>query len=224
MLVFLFGLALMTSDDTADQQQTYEIDDGIEAETNLQVGDEGSLESEIQFDDAEEIERPITLTPNPINMGQVVIGTEATNVLTIGTNSKSAIKIISVDLEDVAAEGFTFENMCNGQELRGRGTCMVTMHWLPTMSYNFQNNFKIVWRETNVADKDAKHDEVAVYGNAVTKEECSFCDAGSSLSGKSAGSPDKKNMRLAVGPDGKVIGYIDENGIVYDENGNEIGS
>ena len=141
MLVFLFGLALMTSEEPQEEQQTYEIDNSIDAETNLQVGDEGSLESEIQFDDAEEIERPITLTPNPINMGQVVIGTEATNVLTIGTNSKSSIKIISIELEDVAAEGFTFDNQCNGKELRGRGTCSITMRWLPTMAYNFQNNF-----------------------------------------------------------------------------------
>ena len=221
MLVFLFGLALMSSDDTPTEQQHYVVEDSIEAETNLQVGDEGNLESEIQFEDAEEIERPITMTPNPINMGQVVIGTESTNVLTVGTNSKSSIKIISIALEDVAAEGFTFENNCNGQELRGRGTCSVTMKWLPTMAYNFQNNFKIVWRETNVADKDAKHDEVAVYGNAITKEECNFCDSGSGLGPKNI--KDKKNMRAAIGPDGKVIGYIDEDGIVYDESGKEIG-
>ncbi len=219
MLVFLFGLALMSTEDVEEEKHV-DLGNSITDETSFDVGANQDNSNEIILDDGEEIERPITLEPNPINMGQVVIGTPANNVLTIGTNSKSAIKIISVDLEDAASEGFSFENHCNGKELRAGLTCTVTMNWLPSMPFNFQNNFKIIWHETNVADKDAKHDEVPVYGNAVKKDECNFCDNGTSAAAEqSAG----KNMRLAIGPDGSVIGYIDEDGIVHDFNGNVIG-
>jgi len=120
LFVFLFGLLLLTTE-TPEEEQHYEVEDTIDAESNLGLTNTGTdSEAEIEFDDAEEVGRPITLTPNPINMGQVVIGSEASNVLTIGTNGKGAIRILSVDLEEVAFEGFTFESNCNGKELRGK--------------------------------------------------------------------------------------------------------
>ena len=142
LLVFLFGLALLSTEEV-EQVQRYQVETGISAETNFGLSSEGSNEAEIEFDDSEEIGRPITMTPNPINMGQVVLGSDATNVLTIGTNGKSAIKIISVELEEVAFEGFTFETNCKDKELRGKITCNVTMKWTPTVAANVQNNFKI---------------------------------------------------------------------------------
>ena len=225
LFVFLFGLLLLTTE-TPEEEQHYEVEDTIDAESNLGLTNTGTdSEAEIEFDDAEEVGRPITLTPNPINMGQVVIGSEASNVLTIGTNGKGAIRILSVDLEEVAFEGFTFESNCNGKELRGKITCTVTMSWKPTVTANVQNNFKITWHETNVSDKNAKHDEVYVYGNAVTKEDCNFCEgvSGAGGVGQNISVQDGKNVRYAIGPDGKIIGTIDENGIIYDANGNEIG-
>ena len=142
LLVFLFGLMLLTTD-TPEEEQHYEVEDTIDAESDLGMGNNTTNnEAEIEFDDAEQVERPITLTPNPINMGQVVLGNDATNVLTIGTNGKGAIRIISVDLEDAAFEGFKFENNCNDKELRGKITCTVTMRWLPTVAAIVQNNLR----------------------------------------------------------------------------------
>ena len=227
LLVFLFGLMLLTTE-TPEEEQHYEVEDTIDAESDLGMGgNTTNNEAEIEFDEGEEVERPITLTPNPINMGQVVLGNEASNVLTIGTNGKTAIRIISVDLEEAAFEGFKFENNCNDKELRGKITCTVTMRWAPSVAANVQNNFKVTWRETNVSDNNAKHDEVPVYGNAIHKEDCNFCDGGST-GGGSASAPQTDlqtsgAVRYAVGPDGKIIGVVGEDGIVRDANGNEIG-
>ena len=227
LLVFLFGLMLLTTE-TPEEEQHYEVEDTIDAESDLGMGgNTTNNEAEIEFDEGEEVERPITLTPNPINMGQVVLGNEASNVLTIGTNGKAAIRIISVDLEEAAFEGFKFENNCNDKELRGKITCIVTMRWAPSVAANVQNNFKITWRETNVSDNNAKHDEVPVYGNAIHKEDCNFCDGGTAGGGSaSASQTDLQTsgaVRYAVGPDGKIVGVVSEDGIVRDANGNELG-
>ena len=70
LLVFLFGLMLLTTD-VPEEEQHYEVEDTIDAETDLGMGNNTSNnEAEIEFDDAEEMERPITLTPNPINMAR----------------------------------------------------------------------------------------------------------------------------------------------------------
>ena len=224
LLVFLFGLMLLTAE-APEEEQHYEVEDTIDAESDLGMNANTNNEAEIEFDEGDEVERPITLTPNPINMGQVVLGNDSTNVLTIGTNGKSAIKIISVDLEEAAFEGFGFESDCKDKELRGKITCNVTMKWKPTIAANVQNNFKVTWRETNVSDSNAKHDEVPVYGSAVHKEDCNFCE-GAGSGGAAAPQADLQTngqVRYAVGPDGKIIGVIGEDGLIHDQNGNEIG-
>lgn len=221
LVIFLFGLMLLVGDQK-EEVQHYEIERSIDAETNFGLTNDTNNEAEIEFDEVDMGERPITLEPNPINMGQLVLGNEASNVLTIGTNGRREIKIVSIELEDAPFEGFTYETNCENKELRGKVTCNVTMKWLPTIAANVQNNFKIIWHETNVSDSSSKHDEVPVYGNAITKEECNYCDSG--ITGVStAPSQDGGKLRYAVGPDGKIIGVIGEDGLVYDENGNQIG-
>ncbi len=224
LFLFLFGLLLLTSEAPEEASHTV-FEDTIDAETNLGMTGNTSAEVEIDFEDAEQMERPITLTPNPINMGKVVLGNEATNVLTIGTNGKVAIRIVKVEPEDAISNGFSYVSNCDDKELRGKITCMVTMKWLPTMPANFQNNFKITWHETNVSERNAKHDEVPVYGSAVTQEDCNYCDT-PGTGGTTAGIGAVKtegHARYAVGPDGNIIGVIGEDGTVYDFNGNAIG-
>ena len=223
LCLFVFGLLLLGAEEP-EEEQKYEVESTIDAETDLGMAAETSTEAEIEFGDTKEEEKPITLMPNPVNMGQVVVGHEATNVLTVGTNGKSAIRIISVELEDAPFEGFSFKTDCNGKELRGKITCNVLMNWLPTIAANVQNNFKIIWHETRLSERDAKHDEVTVFGNAVTKEECNYCDSGSAVANNAGNMlSDSGNVRYAVGPDGKIIGVISDDGIVHDDNGNEIG-
>ena len=95
--LFVFGLMLLGAE-APEEEEKFDVETTIDAETNLGLSNDTSTEAEIEFGEAETEEHPITLTPNPINMGQVVLGHEATNVLTIGTHGKFAVKIISVDL------------------------------------------------------------------------------------------------------------------------------
>ena len=221
LVVFLFGLMLLNVD-TTEEEKTYQIDTDINDETSEETVTDNDTNAEIVFDDAEEIERPITLEPSVIDMGKIVLGRSASGVLTIGTNSKAAIRIVSVELEDIPSEGFSFEEDCKGKELRGDTTCKVQIRWLPTVAANIQNNFKIIWHETNVSAANAKHSEVEVKGSAVTKEDCQFCDTG--VNGPAGEHVEaNKRVRYAVGPDGQVIGVIDDDGIVRDADGNIIG-
>lgn len=97
----------------------------------------------LEFGIVDDGEVPITMTPDPVSMGQVVLGTEAKNVLTIGTNGKTAIKIDDVELAEPPFDGFTYEDNCTDEELRGEQTCNITMNWIPVIHGNVQNNFII---------------------------------------------------------------------------------
>ena len=109
-------------------------------------------------------------------MGQVVLGTEAKNVLTIGTNGKTAIKIDKVELAEPPFDGFTYEDYCTDEELRGDQTCNITMNWIPIIHGNVQNNFIISWHEANLTKGNAKAAKVPVEGTAIRKEDCNFCE------------------------------------------------
>lgn len=226
LFVFLFSLLLLNSTEEPEEEQHYEFDQSIQDEVSNEFNSTSNNNSEIEFDDTKDDERPIMLTPNPIYMGQVVLGNSASNVLTIGTNGKKSIKILSVELEDAPFEGFEYDGLgCHNRELRGKKTCNVTMNWTPTIAANVQNNFKIIWRETNVSDEHAKHDEVTVSGNSVRKEDCNFCDGAPSIVANSSTDSihSSGKIRYAIGPDGKPIGIIGEDGLVRDFNGNIIG-
>lgn len=95
-------------------------------------------------------------------------------MLTIGTNGKSAVTVLSVQLAEAPFDGFEYNDQCSGKILRGKETCDVTMNWVPVVSGNVQNNFIISWHESNVGQSNAKSEKVPVFGNAVTKEDCNF--------------------------------------------------
>ena len=121
-------------------------------------------------------EIPLTATPDPVPMGEVVLGTEAKNVLTLGTNGKAAIKIVSVELADPPAAGFVFTDKCSDVVLNGKETCHITMSWNPVIAGNVQNNFIIAWHEINLGKESTKSAKIPVSGNAVNKEECRYCE------------------------------------------------
>ena len=263
-VVFLFGLLLLFSSGTTENE--YQEPVFTEDDSAINFGeDRNPLLDTIEFTDVEEKDLPITTTPNPISMGQVVLGTDAKNVLTIGTNGTTPIRVVSVKLAEPPFEGFTFSDGCTSAELRGNQTCNVTMNWVPVTAGNVQNNFIVSWHEANVSAQNAK---APVEGKAVTKEECSSCSTVTGipdavqvikdengniigyitsdgkavdLNGNEIGvvqgdvvvdengnvigriSANNDNVRVAYGPDGKVIGYVDKDGYVRDENGNIIG-
>ena len=104
LLVFIFGVILLIkSDDNINQYE-----DPVFTQNDDVLGGISSTSSNsnsIEFLDFEG-EIPLTTTPDPIPMGEVVLGTKAKNVLTLGTNGKASVKIVSVDLADPPAAGF----------------------------------------------------------------------------------------------------------------------
>ncbi len=221
-VVFIFGLYLLfSSNEPIDEYEEPVFTDNDDA---LNVGDALPVQNSIEFSTVGDQEVPLTATPNPVPLGQVVLGTDAKNVLTLGTNGKASVMIISVQLAEAPFDGFEFNDNCSGKLLRGKETCDVTMSWTPLIAGNVQNNFIISWHESNVSQTSAKAEKVPVFGNAVNKEDCNFCETVPGASGQTSAAPAAKKMQRAiVGPSGEVIGYADEDGYVYDEGGNVVG-
>ena len=203
-VVFLFGLLLLFSsganvEDT--QEPVFTADDNV-IDFNENTN---PLINNLEFEEVSETEIPITTTPNPVNMGQVVLGTDAKNVLTIGTNGKAPIRIASVKLAEPPFEGFSYQDNCSGKELRGNQTCNVTMQWIPTTGGNVQNNFIVSWHETNVSAQNAKAQKIPVDGKAVTQADCNFC-----TTAPSDGVSDSNERMLIQDANGNIIGYVNK--------------
>ena len=219
LLIFIFGLILLIkSDDKLEQYDEPVFTDNADVFNEIKTE---PREQSIEFSTMEG-EIPLTTTPDPISMGEVVLGTEAKNVLTLGTNGRASVKIVSVELAEPPAAGFTFNDRCSNLSLSGDETCHITMSWSPVVAGNVQNNFIVSWHELNLGKDSIKAAKVPVVGNAVTKEECNYCETATK---ENVGAADKESpaVRFAIGPDGKVIGEIDEDGFVRDANGNIIG-
>ena len=218
-IIFVFGVILLLK--SGEDTQIYEEPVFTENDDVLAQERPSPLTQSIEFANIEG-EVPITTTPDPVPMGEVVLGTDAKNVLTVGTNGKVAIRITSVELADPPADGFTFQDQCSGKSLSGKETCNISMSWMPIVAGNVQNNFLIVWHELSLSSANSKTTKVAVTGNAVVKEDCTICDTVPGAEIK--GGEQAKAVRLAIGPDGKVIGYVDEDGYVRNAKGEIIGS
>ena len=105
LVIFILGLILVGQDEAEEDQYTAPV--FTSNDDALDVGSGPVTQDSIEFDNIESGELPITTTPDPVEMGQVVLGTEAKNVLTIGTTGKSSIKIVSVQLAEPPFDGFT---------------------------------------------------------------------------------------------------------------------
>lgn len=211
LIIFIFGVILLIkSNRSVDDYEEPVFTDNADV---LNMEEASPLTQNIEFGTIDG-EIPLTATPDPVLMGQVILGTDAKNVLTLGTNGKAAIKILSVELAEPPADGFTFHNGCVNKTLSGEETCHITMNWVPVVAGNVQNNFVITWHEVNLGQENAKAAKVPVTGNAVNKEDCTLCENVITDAGVSPAEP--KITRSAVGPDGKVIGTVDEDGYVRD--------
>ena len=219
LLIFLFGISLLllSGGEVEETSMNFEnTDDGIN------IDHKDALSTNIEIGSIIEGEVPLTMTPDPVPLGQVIIGSDARNVLTLGTNGHASIKIISVNLADPPADGFSFVNSCGGKILKGEETCHIQISWVPVVAGNIQNNFIITWVEVGLGDENAKAAKVPVIGSAIRKEDCNFCDSGT---GGRDSEINKTEVvtRYAIGPSGEVIGTIDEDGYVRDKDNNVIG-
>ena len=149
LFVFIFGLLLVLRDEEEEEQYTAPVFTANDDALGIQ--NEAPVQEALEFDNMDQGEIPITTTPYPVELGQVVLGTEAKNVLTIGTTGKVSIRIVSVQLAEPPFDGFDFEEKCNDKVLRGHETCDITMNWIPVVPGNVQNNFIVTWRESNLS-------------------------------------------------------------------------
>lgn len=173
-VIFVIGVMLLMQSGPVQEDYTEPV--FTDNDDALNISNDTGPTDNIEFGVVDDGEPPITTTPNPVQMGQVVLGTDAKNVLTLGTNAKAAVSIISVQLAEPPFDGFTFEDDCSGKTLRGHETCDITMGWSPVVPGNVQNNFIIAWHEANLTNANAKSAKVPVEGNAIRKEDCNFCE------------------------------------------------
>ena len=121
LIIFILGLMLVLQDDAEEEQYSAPVftsnDDAFSSQNTTEQ------EESIEFENINQGEIPITTTPDPVEMGQVVLGTEAENVLTIGTNGRGTIQIVSVELAEPPFDGFSFNEVCKNRTLRGHQTC-----------------------------------------------------------------------------------------------------
>ena len=178
LLIFIFGLALLLLSN--DNSIEYEAPQFTSNDDALNIADkkENSLGS-IEFGNITIDEIPLTTTPNPVPLGQITIGNDARNVLTLGTNNRGSVYIQKVSLADPPPDGFSFVDNCSGAILRGEETCHIQISWIPVVSGNVQNNFIILWQEVGLGSSDLKSAKVPVIGVAVSKDNCSYCDPNS---------------------------------------------
>ena len=165
LLIFIFGVVLLIkSNNQGDDFEEPVFTDNADV---FNMEPTSPLSQNIEFNPVES-EIPITMTPDPVPMGQVVLGSDAKNVLTIGTTGRAAVQIVSVELAEPPADGFIFEDGCTGKSLSGEKNCNINMSWTPVVAGNVQNNFIITWYEISLGANNTKSAKVPVTGNAVS--------------------------------------------------------
>lgn len=90
-IIFIFGVVLLIkSNKVVDDYEEPVFTDNDDA---LNIGNTSPLTDNLEFGIVDDGEVPITMTPDPVSMGQVVLGTEAKNVLTIAPTAKPRLKL-----------------------------------------------------------------------------------------------------------------------------------
>ena len=164
LVVFILGLVLLVT--SGEEQEVYEepvFTDNADVFGDIPTTTGAAQGIEFSTMDGED---PITMTPDPVPMGEVVLGADAHNVLTIGTNGKNSIKIVSVELAEAPTAGFTFDDKCTGITLAGEEVCHIKMSWAPVVAGNVQNNYIISWHEVNLGKESIKAAKVPVTGSS----------------------------------------------------------
>ena len=146
LFLFLVGVIVLSSGGDQIQEN---LDPQFTDNANvLDTGANASTDNAMDFGLTPDRGPPLTYTPSSVDLGQVLIGTEANAVITVGTNGKVSIEIVSVELAEPPSEGFNFDNKCKSElVLSGEATCNIAITWAPLTAKSIQNNFIVTWRE-----------------------------------------------------------------------------
>ena len=85
-VIFVIGVMLLMQSGPVQEDYTEPV--FTDNDDALNISNDTGPTDNIEFGVVDDGEPPITTTPNPVQMGQVVLGTDAKNVLTLGTNAK----------------------------------------------------------------------------------------------------------------------------------------
>ena len=221
-LAFLTGvIVLLGGEEQQKEDAKVTIGNSAESSTNI-LGGTGD-----RFNMNMPEEQPtsgirVVATPEKLVFDQVVLGTEAEGTITLSASS-GRVGIVSVEFEDKQPDGFTLENKCKENEiLTPDTTCNVVVRWEPKTARTLRSNLSVRWRDESFGIIGKKV-IVPVSAMAIDTSLCGVCDEAPEGGGSVLDNLRKKG-RVILGPDGKPIGYADENGNVYGLDGKKIGT
>ena len=214
LLAFLGGIiVLLSGEEEQKEDAKVTIGGSAESTTNVLGSDADRFNMNMPEDAAAPQSVRVVATPDALKFDQVVLGTLAEGTITLSASS-GRVGIIAVEFEENQQDGFTLENKCkDDQILTPDATCNVIVRWEPKTARSIQSNLSIRWRDESFGIIGKKV-IVPVSAMAIDTSMCGVCDE--APGGGSVIDNLRKKGRVILGPDGKPIGYADENGNVYD--------
>lgn len=217
-LAFFIGLIILLSGGEK-QKEDAQVTVGSESDafTNITGGEADAFSN---FDEPSSSIK-LNITPEALRFDQVVLGTSAEGAITI-TPSSGRVSIMEIGFENNPEDGFKLESKCKPNDvLTPDLSCTVVVKWEPKSARTIQSNLAIKWRDETVG-AIGKTVLVPVSAMAIDTSLCGVCDE--APGGGTTADQLRQKGRLILGPDGKPIGYADENGVVYGLDGKRIGT
>ncbi len=217
-LAFFVGLIILLSGGEKQKEDAKATVDGAsDAFTDISGGGADNFAT---FDEPSSSIK-LNITPESLRFDQVVLGTSAEGAITI-TPSAGRVSIMEIGFENNPDDGFNLESKCKPNDvLTPDLSCTVVVKWEPKTARTIQSNLAIKWRD-ETAGAIGKTVLVSVSAMAIDTSLCGVCDE--APGGGTTADQLRQKGRLILGPDGKPIGYADENGVVYGLDGKRIGT
>ena len=217
-LAFFIGLIVLLSGGEAQKEDAkVTVEGASDAFTDITGGDADNFSN---FDEPSTGVK-LNVTPDVMRFDQVVLGTSAEGALTI-TPSSGRVSIMEIAFENNPDDGFKLESKCKPNDILTTDlSCTVIVKWEPKTARTIQSNLAIKWRD-ETAGAIGKTVLVSVSAMAIDTSLCGVCDE--APGGGTTADQLRQKGRLILGPDGKPIGYADENGVVYGLDGKRIGT
>ena len=217
-LAFFVGLIILLSGGEQQKEDAkVTVDGASDAFTDISGGGADNFAA---FDEPSSSIK-LNITPEVLRFDQVVLGTSAEGAITI-TPSSGRVSIMEIAFENNPDDGFKLESKCKPNDiLTADLSCTVVVKWEPKTARTIQSNLAIKWRDETVG-AIGKTVMVSVSAMAIDTSLCGVCDE--APGGGTTADQLRQKGRLILGPDGKPIGYADENGVVYGLDGKRIGT
>lgn len=221
-VVFLIGVVILLSrgkEQRADAKQ--EVSGASDVYSNIDAGETDNFgwndePPKVEVDDTNKLK----VTPENLRFDQVVLGTTAEGALTV-TPTKGRVTISDIQIDNLNEDSFKIDSKCVKNDIYTPDTpCQIFVSWKPQTARTIQTNLTIKWRDEQ-AGANGKPVVVSISAMAIDTSLCGVCD--DAPGGGSITDQLRQKGRLVLGPDGKPIGYADENGVVYGLDGKRIG-